>query len=107
MFKVIKIFIRFAAFLAFASLAFWLSGIENYQDTLKKLEKLPDCDFRALAESFWNRGQEAEAFACLEYSISNGLPDAAACNMLRNKYLNEEEKKNSATGRLFSVGVDL
>lgn len=104
MFKVIKILLRLAAFFAFASLAFWLSGIENYQDTLKKLEKLPDCDFRALAESFWNRGQEAEAFACLEYSISNGLPDAAACNMLRNKYLNEEEKKNSATGRLFSVG---
>lgn len=97
MFKVIKILLRLAAFFAFASLAFWLSGIENYQDTLKKLEKLPDCDFRALAESFWNRGQEAEAFACLEYSISNGLPDAAACNMLRNKYLN-------ATGRLFSVG---
>lgn len=93
MFKVIKILLRLAAFFAFAGLAFWLTGIENYNNTLERIEKLPDCDFRAIAESFWNRGQKAEALACLEYSISNGLPDAAACNFLRNKYLKAEENK--------------
>ena len=104
MFKVIKILLRLAAFFAFAGLAFWLTGIENYNNTLERIEKLPDCDFRAIAESFWNRGQKAEALACLEYSISNGLPDAAACNFLRNKYLKAEEIRSSAIGRLFSVG---
>ena len=91
-------------FSLFCAAAFWASRAENPRDGLEELARLPDCDFAGLAENCWAEGKRAEAFACLEYAVSNKTGDAGECAFLLEKYLKSVELRNSAWGRLCAVG---
>lgn len=104
MFRVFKIFFRTLFFSLFCAAAFWASRAENPRDGLEELARLPDCDFAGLAENCWAEGKRAEAFACLEYAVSNKTGDAGECAFLLEKYLKSVELRNSAWGRLCAVG---
>lgn len=54
----------------------WASRAENPRSAIEELARLPDCDFAGLAENCWAEGKRAEAFACLEYAVSNKTGDA-------------------------------
>ena len=104
MFRILKIFSKTLLFALFCAAAFWASRAENPRSAIEELARLPDCDFAGLAESCWAEGKRAEAFACLEYAVSNKTGDADECAFLREKYLKSEELRNSAWGRLCAVG---
>lgn len=105
MFRILKIFSRTLLFALFCAAAFWASRAEKPRaSAIEELARLPDCDFAGLAENCWAEGKRAEAFACLEYAVSNKTGDADECAFLREKYLKSEELRNSAWGRLCAVG---
>lgn len=104
MFRILKIFSKTLLFALFCAAAFWASRAENPRSAIEELARLPDCDFAGLAENCWAEGKRAEAFACLEYAVSNKTGDADECAFLREKYLKSEELRNSAWGRLCAVG---
>lgn len=77
---------------------------ENLNTSSAQFRALPDSDYRQMAEEYWAAGQKEAALACLEYIISNNLPDSPASKKLYDKYLAEIRSRTSASGRLAAFG---
>ncbi len=104
MFRFLKTLSRALAFAALCAAALWISRLETPAGAPESLADLPDCDFAGLAKDCWAGGKKAEAFAYLEYAISNKTGGAEECALLREEYLKSEELRNSAWGRLCAAG---
>ncbi len=113
MFGIFK-FIKLSFFILLLALIGTALTVPSRKDLFKEydatLDSLSNYDYRTAAEQYWKENQQEYALACLEYVITNNMPDKAACEILYKDYLKQIEKRNSwyercvAFGKGFLVG---
>ena len=103
-FKLVRLFAGAAVLAAFFLVYLAGKRAEDVALHLSNLEALPDVDYRLMAEEYWAGGRQEAALACLEYVISNKLPDAPASRRLYEKYLEQIRARNTTMGQLAAFG---